>query len=70
MRKIFVVVNNGEAKVQGDTVPADVAVEVIDLDVIRLGQSFPSREALQYCRDHRLVEERRVRPRHHLSVVA
>jgi hypothetical protein len=59
--KIFVIVSDGEARVQLDTVPENMIVEIIDLDTIRHGESFPSPEAFNYCRDNNIFIERRKR---------
>lgn len=59
--KIFIIVNDGEAQVCKDTVPDNVIVEIIDLDTIRHGESFPSPEAFNYCRDNNIFIERRKR---------
>jgi hypothetical protein len=59
VQKIFVIVNNGVAEARQDTVPEGFEVEVIDLDVIRMGDSFPSKEAFKYCSEHDIVPERR-----------
>jgi len=60
--KVFVVVDDGMATVLQDTLPPNVQVEIIDLDLIRMGESFPSPEAFKYCSDHNLFIERRKRP--------
>lgn len=46
-KKIFVVVDKGIAETVQGTVPEGYQVEIIDLDAIREGDSFPSREAEQ-----------------------
>jgi hypothetical protein len=60
MNKIFVTVSGGCAYVVDDTVPADCEVEIIDFDNIEAGDSFPSREASEYCAKHNLYEPPRV----------
>ena len=63
MKKIFVTVSGGCAYVMEDTVPPGLAVEVIDFDNIKAGDSFPSVEALEYCTEHDLYETQRPSPR-------
>jgi hypothetical protein len=61
MHKIFVTVVGGCACVLEETVPAGYEVEIIDFDDIEAGDSFPSREASEYCAKHALYEPPRVR---------
>ncbi len=49
MRKIFVTVVGGCAYVAEDTVPQGYEVEIIDFDNIKVGDPYPSAEALNYC---------------------
>jgi len=56
MKKIFVTVTGGCAYVIDDTVPKGFEVEIIDLDDIEAGDSFPSKEAREYCVKHDLYE--------------
>lgn len=44
-KKIFVLVDRGVAEVVENTVPTGYVVEVVDLDNIRAGDSYPSAEA-------------------------
>jgi len=68
-KKIFVVVDGGTATVRGDTVPDGIIVEVIDLDLIQAGESFPSPEAFQYCVENEIVAYKRKRkPQAELAV--
>jgi hypothetical protein len=60
MNKIFVTVSGGCAYVADDTVPAGCEVEIIDFDNIEAGDSFPSKEASEYCAKHNLYEPPRV----------
>ncbi|MGA9564099.1 MAG: hypothetical protein WBS19_01120 [Candidatus Korobacteraceae bacterium] len=48
--KIFVIVERGLAEVVQETVPFGCIVEVVDLDAIRLGDTYPSRQARQIVR--------------------
>jgi hypothetical protein len=59
MHKIFVLVEDGVATVREDTLPTDTRVEIIDLDLIRTGESFPSPEAFKYCQEKNIFIERR-----------
>jgi len=61
MAKIFVIVKDGEAHIREDTVPKEMCVEVIDLDLIRAGQSFPSPEAFAYCQENQIFSNRRTK---------
>lgn len=54
MNKIFVTVSGGCAYVVEGTVPPGFVVEVIDLDNIGAGDSFPSNEARDYYAANKL----------------
>jgi len=56
MKRIFVTVYGGCAYVMEDTVPAGFEVEIIDFDNIEAGDSFPSKDAYDYCMEHDLYE--------------
>jgi hypothetical protein len=56
MEKIFVSVTGGCAYVLDDTVPKGFEVEIIDFDNIEAGDTFPSKEAREYCVKHDLYE--------------
>ena len=60
MKKIFVTVAGGCAYVIDETVPYGFEVEIIDFDNIEAGDSFPSKEAREYCSKHDLFESPRV----------
>jgi hypothetical protein len=59
-KKIFVTVSGGCAYVMDDTVPEGFEVEIVDLDNIEAGDSFPSIQALNYCLKHDLYQPPRV----------
>jgi spore coat polysaccharide biosynthesis protein SpsF (cytidylyltransferase family) len=56
MDKIFVTVSGGSAYVMEDTVPKGFDVEIIDFDNIEAGDSFPSEQAREYCKERNLYE--------------
>jgi hypothetical protein len=62
LKKIFVTVTGGCACVVQGTVPLGLEVEIIDFDNIEAGDSFPSREAQEYCKKHDLYTPPRVGP--------
>jgi hypothetical protein len=63
MNKIFVTVSGGCAYVMEDTVPSGFEVEIVDFDDIEAGDSFPSREAREYCAKRGLYEPPKALPR-------